>query len=256
MNTSNSSASLFSAKIGQNLHQNTWVKVAEILGLFLLAFLILGIGSPYVAENPFYTQILVWFANVAMIIYVWMGLRLRGENWKAFGFSFTWPGWKEALKIFGLSLLVFIITTAVFVLVGGFLSSMGDEIEKADMSSYNYLAGNLPLTILALLGVFIVSSFGEEVIYRAFLMNRIGELGNNKKWAWFLAVLLSSIIFGLVHASWGWMGMVQTAFMGLSLALFYLFLGRKLWINIIAHVYMDAILIIQMYMPAQDMGVV
>lgn len=43
--------------------------------------------------------------------------------------------------------------------------------EGADMSGYNYLQGNLPMLLLALAGVYVVSSFGEEVIYRGFLIN-------------------------------------------------------------------------------------
>lgn len=251
-----SSTSALSSKIGQALHQKRSAKVAEILGLFLLAFLILGPGSLWVKNNPLRVQILVWFSNIAMLLYVWMGLKVRNQDWSHFGFSFQWPGWKHTIKIIGLSLIVFVVTTAVFVLAGALLQGMSEGAPEADMSGYAYLQGNLPLTILALIGVYIVSSFGEEVIYRAFLINRIAELGSGKKWAWVIAVILSSIIFGLAHASWGWMGIMQTTCMGLSLALFYFLFGRRLWINIIAHVYMDTILIVQMYMPANDLGVV
>jgi len=44
--------------------------------------------------------------------------------------------------------------------------------QSADMSEYDFLQGNLPILILSLMGVLIVSSFGEEVIYRAFLINK------------------------------------------------------------------------------------
>ncbi|MCH6576022.1 MAG: hypothetical protein IH795_12640 [Bacteroidetes bacterium] len=55
--------------------------------------------------------------------------------------------------------------------------------EGADMSGYNYLQGNLPMLLGVLLGIFIVSSFGEEVIYRGFLITRISEMaGNSKNW--------------------------------------------------------------------------
>lgn len=75
--------------------------------------------------------------------------------------------------------------------------------EGADMSAYNYLSGNLPMLILALVGVYFVSSFGEEVVYRAFLINRIAELGGGGKTAWRVAVLVSSVVFGFAHYGWG-----------------------------------------------------
>ena len=46
------------------------------------------------------------------------------------------------------------------------------------MSSYEYLQGNLPMLLLSLAGVYIVSSFGEEVLYRGFLINRLAEIGD------------------------------------------------------------------------------
>ena len=122
------------------------------------------------------------------------------------------------------------------------------------MSGYNYLQGNLPMLILSLAGVYVVSSFGEEVIYRGFLINRIAELGAGGKWAWRWAVLTSAVVFGLIHFSWGPIGMVETGFMGLALGMSYLLLKRNLWITILAHAYMDTILMLQMYLGAAPAG--
>lgn len=119
--------------------------------------------------------------------------------------------------------------------------------ESADMSNYAYLQNNIPMLLLTLLGVYIVSSFGEEVIYRAFLINRISEMGFSDKWKNRIAVILSAIIFGLIHYEWGPMGMVQTGYMGLVLGYFYIRYDRKIWILVLAHAYMDTILMVQMY---------
>ena len=89
--------------------------------------------------------------------------------------------------------------------------------EKADMSKYYYLRGNLPMTMLALGSVYMVSAFAEEVIYRGFLITRISELGGYGKSAFRFAVVFSSLVFGLVHSDWGLAGMVQASCMGLAL---------------------------------------
>ena len=44
--------------------------------------------------------------------------------------------------------------------------------------------------------------------------------------------------------------MVQMAFMGLALGVSYLVVRRNLWATILAHVYLDTILIVQMYFGA------
>ena len=41
--------------------------------------------------------------------------------------------------------------------------------------------------------------------------------------------------------------MVQMTFMGLTLGLCYLVVGRNLWILILAHAYLDTILLLQIY---------
>lgn len=59
--------------------------------------------------------------------------------------------------------------------------------------------------------------------------------------------MLSSIAFGFAHYAWGLAGMVQTGFMGLALGVAYLAVGRNLWVTILAHGYMDTVLMMHMY---------
>ena len=68
------------------------------------------------------------------------------------------------------------------------------------------------------------------------------------KHAWIWAVVISSIVFGLAHYSWGPMGIGQTTFMGAALAIAWIKAKRNLWVVIIAHAYMDLILMVQMYL--------
>ena len=120
--------------------------------------------------------------------------------------------------------------------------------DQIDTSEYDYISGNLPMLIVSLIGVYIVSSFGEEFVYRAFIVTRLQELGLSTKWGRMLTILISALIFGLAHYSWGPMGIVQTTFMGIVLAIFYLKLNKNIWPLVLAHAYLDTILIVQMYL--------
>ena len=122
--------------------------------------------------------------------------------------------------------------------------------ESSDMSGYAYLKNNIWMLLLTLAGVYIVSSFGEEVIYRGFLINRISELGLFGKRGKIVAVVISAVIFGFAHYNWGPMGIGQTAFMGLALGFCYIYMKKRLWILIFAHAYMDTILMVQMYLAS------
>lgn len=223
----------------------------EIVSVFAVAGLVLVGGLTLVGDDPLRFQGLVWVANVCMLGAVWLNLRRRGEGWSAIGLArgpFSGRGlwravWKSVL-VFAAAMLAFGLGAVVMAMVLG-------RPEPADMSGYSYLSGNLPMLAIALIGVFIASSLGEEVVYRGFLITRLESLGGGGKASTRVAVVVSSVIFGLIHFAWGPMGIVQTFFMGLALAVSFLRLKRNLWIVVLAHFYMDAILLVQMYLAPQ-----
>ena len=238
-------------RLGELLQTNTYVKICEILSLFVVSFAIIKLLEPIVKDNLLLKQGSVWLANIAMLIVVWIGLKLRGEGWKHFGLTCNSISFKKAGKTFLLSLLVLVLAMVGFILGSIIMANItGIPEGSANMSSYDYLKDNIGMLILTLCGVYIVSSFGEEVIYRGFLINRISEIGKNSKKAIWIAVILSSIIFGFVHYDWGPMGIVQTAFMGLALGICYIKLKKRLWILVLAHAYMDTILMVQLYLAS------
>lgn len=238
-----------STKLGDALLNNRSAQVGELLVLAAIPLACFVFILPVVGENPIARQSVAWVTNVFMLLLVWLGLRLRGQSWGHFGLVFGKPQRESAIKILWQSVVVFVAALAAFVLGSIVMANIVGIPEGADMSTYNYLYNNLPMLIGALIGVYIVSSFGEEVLYRAFLMTRLEELGSNvnKRTMRTIAVLTSAVIFGLIHFDWGLMGVGQTAFMGLALAIAYYKVQRNLWVNIIAHGYMDTILIVQMF---------
>ena len=156
-----------------------------------------------------------------------------------------------SLRTFLLSLLVFVFAVLAFVVGSIVMANITGIPESSDMSRYNFLQGNLGMLIFSIIGILMVSSFGEEMIYRGFLINRISQLLPNSNKFKYLAVVLSSVIFGLVHYEWGPMGMVQTGFMGLALGICYIIFKKNLMITFLAHAYMDIILMVQMYLGTE-----
>lgn len=235
------------SSIGNALLTRRGAKLGEILLLFAVAALVIFVFVPVVGDNPLARQGVVWVANLFMLGIVWLGLHLRGQTWMHFGLTRPSLRGKALLYTVLQSLLVFVFAIVAFVLGSIVMVNLVGFPQAADMSGYNYLRGNLPLLLLALAGVYIVSSFGEEVIYRAFLITRLSEIGSGAARAHSIALILSAIIFGLVHYDWGVMGIVQTSFMGLALGIAYLYFQRNLWVVIFAHAYLDTILLVQQY---------
>jgi hypothetical protein len=119
--------------------------------------------------------------------------------------------------------------------------------DKADYSAFAYLKDRPWALAGSIVTLWFTASFAEEVIYRGFLITRIAEVAGDHRHSMKLAVLLSSILFGLAHYAWGPAGILQTFAMGLVLAIAYLKSGKNLWVTILAHAYMDTALLVSIY---------
>ena len=147
-------------KIGKQLQTNRLFKIGEILLVFIVAFALIGLTKPLVGDDPILKQAAVWIANILMLIIVWVGLKLRGESWKDFGLGFKSITWSEGLKMFLLSLLVFVLAVVGFIIGSIVMANITGIPENANMSGYDYLKDNIGMLFLTLGGVYIVSSFG------------------------------------------------------------------------------------------------
>ncbi len=221
-----------------------WIPLWEVLGVFGTAIFLLWIAGSWLEPNPIITHAAVWTTYLLVMIIIWRLQKGHRQRWALLGLdlkdNFSWR--TTTLR----SLMVFVGATLAFILVGMLAANLGWAPQQADLSGYDFLKGNLPLVLLSLLAVYISASFGEEVVFRGFLITRLHRLFEGF-YPVFWSVLISGIIFGLAHFSWGLLGIIQTAAMGWTLGYFYLRYGRNLWNTILAHAYMDTILILQMY---------
>ena len=233
--------------LGEILQTSKLAGVLEIILVFAVAALIVSVGLYFVGEDLFARQLIVVAANIAMLIVVWLGLGIRRQGIGYFGLTLKFNGWKPIAIGFAKSLAVLVLALAGFMFGAIIMANITGIPQQADTSGYNYLQGNLPLLLVSLVSIYVVSSFGEEVIYRGFLITRLEALLGDGRAATWVAVVASSLIFGLAHFGWGIVGVVQTTFMGLALAGSYLLFRRNLWVLVLAHVYLDTALIVPLY---------
>jgi uncharacterized protein len=110
-----------------------------------------------------------------------------------------------------------------------------------DLSDLRPLVGNPNLLLAALLLTWSLAAFGEELVYRGYLMNRVADLFAPTRTAWTLSLVLTSILFGFGHYDQGAIGQIENVIGGCLLAVFYLLCGRKLAVPIVAHGVQDTI---------------
>jgi membrane protease YdiL (CAAX protease family) len=103
---------------------------------------------------------------------------------------------------------------------------------------YHFLAGNPALLPAAVWAMF-VAGFGEELMYRGFLFERLGRLFGSGRWAKVAIVLLTSAWFGAGHyLNQGLAGVGQAALLGLVFGTIAMRTGR-IWLQMIAHTAFD-----------------
>lgn len=179
------------------------------------------------------------------VIFSWAGLWLRNLNWTIVGLHR--PGsYKKIVVTIILSTLIIIILSYLLRQLVTFLTD-----EKPNLDSFKAVKGNPAALILGLAVAWLFGAFGEEMLFRGFLLNSFynllpDKMLNNKiKWA--LSLFVTSFIVGIGHVYQGITGMILTGFIGFFFGLVYLFSERNLWSCIFTHGIYDTVAFCMLY---------
>ncbi|HMB62713.1 MAG TPA: CPBP family intramembrane glutamic endopeptidase [Eudoraea sp.] len=233
--------------IGNWLLTRKYATIIELTVIFGVVLAFLGLAGPFATGNQGLQQGIVWVANVILILLVLLGQWFRFGDIRDLGLKKRNRGWKGNLNTFLWSLVVSVIALIAFLLGSMIIINFGGTMEQADLSKYEYLKNNPGMLAVSMLGVYLVSSFGEELVYRGYLMDRLQFITDHVRHKNIISVVFSAVLFGLAHYQWGVMGVVQTTMMGLALSTMYLLLNKRLIILILAHAYLDTLLLFSIY---------
>jgi membrane protease YdiL (CAAX protease family) len=142
---------------------------------------------------------------------------------------------RMAAQVFGLSLLWTALTLAMIMPVVEHLTG-----QRRDVSQFASLEGNLGLLLYMLLISWTLAAFGEEFAYRGYVQTRMRDVLPAGRTGLIIAVLLSSMLFGLAHTEQGIVGVVLS---GID-AIFFSILRYRyqtLWAAILAHGFLNTI---------------
>jgi len=210
--------------------QSRWLAVCE-LSLVLALVVADTHGLVFFSKTPYY------------LVLGWASLRLRGLGWRSVGFSLP-TGWPRALALGALVGIVLELVSA-FVLE----PSLARLFERsADLSDFRPLVGNAGLLVVVLLANWTLAAFGEEMVYRGYLMSRVSGLGGGTWWAWAVSLVAVSGVFGWGHVDQGVTGQVQAALDRLSLRLLYLGTRRNLMVPIVSHGVSNSLAFVLIYL--------
>ena len=163
----------------------------------------------------------------AVLVLLWV--RLSHTPWREIGFVKP-KSWIISLAIgfaFGIA-FKFLMKAIVMPLLGA------DPINQ----TYHYLTGNnsmLPAAIWAMLA----AGFGEETVFRGWMFERLGKLFGRSLWAKTLVVVLTAVLFGLIHyADQGLAGVEHATIFGIVFGTIFAATGR-IFMLMVAHAAFD-----------------
>jgi membrane protease YdiL (CAAX protease family) len=108
-----------------------------------------------------------------------------------------------------------------------------------DVRVFAALEGDVRFFLFSLALAWILAGFGEEFVYRGYLMNRLAQLLGGYRYRWVVALVITSVVFSLGHGYQGLSGVITTGLTGLFFGILYLACGRNLWVPILAHGALD-----------------
>ena len=199
----------------------------------LIVVEIVFIGAIYVARQH---HILKFHVVPYLFVVAWLSLRLRRIKWKEVGFT-RYRSWATTLLL-GVSCGVGLELFDLFAKQPLLTRLLG---KPPDLSGFPAVRGNFKFALLIIAIIWIVAAFGEELVYRGYMMNRVADFGGGTRSAWILSLFLISTIFGLAHYEQGLTGIIEEGSDGLILGLMYLGCRRNLAIPIVAHGICDTI---------------
>ena len=205
----------------QPIPAQRWVSLGELL-----------LGSAIVIGHNVYHVI----PNEVPILFVLglISLRLRDGGWAMMGLH--WPvSWRRAV-LFALG------AAALRILLGALvIDPLTARFWPAPVapSGSEQITGHVMVALRWLLIIWTFAAFGEEIGYRGYLLTRAADVGGRSKAAYWVGVLVVSVLFGYGHYYKGPSGIVDSGMAGLILGTAYVLSERDLWVCILAHGFID-----------------
>jgi len=146
-----------------------------------------------------------------------------------------------------------IVTLAVGIVLGGALKLVMKMLVMPLLGAppvnpaFHYLAGNPAALPGMFFDVIVGAGFGEEIVYRGYLFERLGRLLGRGAGAKTAIVLLTSTLFAAIHYPvQGLAGVEQAAITGLVFGTIFAISGR-IWMPIVAHAAFDVTAVLIIY---------
>lgn len=173
----------------------------------------------------------------AALLLAWFWLRRDGHVAEAWNLRAP-DSWARTLLLAALAAGLIIAWFQIGAWIAGQLGiSAPDVVAVMDFVTESPLSLLLWIVVVAIFA----AGFGEELLWRGFLFDRLQRLRGIGDKTW-LVIVVQAVLFGLPHAYQGLGGMLITGVVGLGLGWLRVRCGGNLWACIIAHAAVDVLM--------------
>ena len=171
-------------------------------------------------------------------------LRRGGERWADVGLRRPPRWWTVPVLVAGGFLLLIVVSGVMYQVIFPAIGTPPPEYGahraiQGDLAEYLYFA--IPVSWGS-------AAFGEELVVRGFLLDRIAKvIGSSGTPTYLAAIVLQALLFGAFHLHQGLGGALLTGAIGLVIGLVWLWGGRNLWACILLHGLVDFISFTESY---------
>jgi uncharacterized protein len=209
--------------------------------------------NPLLALCEFGAVALIFWTDIHHHIYLsktlyllpiaWCSLWLRGLRWTDVGLL-RFQNWRKTV-LWGVVCGVAMEAYELFISQPLLTRWTGKE---PDLELFRALHGNITWTLVALAGTWTLAAFGEEMVYRGYLMNRVVDVLRPTRAAWTFSLIIVSCTFGASHIDQGITGQLENMIDGLFLGAIYLACRRSLSVSIVAHGVTDTLDVLLLFL--------
>lgn len=175
----------------------------------------------------------VWTSSILTVLVIgWVAIR-RGEV-ASLGLSRPKSFWKGTLLgIIATAGVYLAIVLPAFALMSAGIIQPPEQTSSAMLVSGPSLAISIIFTLIVM---WINAAFGEELLFRGFLMNNLQRALGDGWVSGIAAALIIAVFFGVMHVpSQGLYGLVITGLAGFGLGITFLIAKRNLYPVVLAH---------------------
>lgn len=157
---------------------------------------------------------------------------------------------KKKVSLFNLGIVAPITGLLILLIYRYILVPIVTELTGVpiDISLFDPIRGNLDVLLFTLVFVWTSAAFGEEVIFRGYLMTRFSKIFGTSTIAIIANILLFGIFFGSIHAYQGITGQILSGITGAMIATLFHFKKNDLWFCIVVHGAIDTFALTAVYL--------